>query len=606
MSSSQSPHAVAEADGQSRVVPPPSRRMPEPPRAIPAPCPTVGSPGLGGIPLGRQAELLRWALEASGEGVIITDSSLAIIFANPAVTDITGYTNGEIIGQTPRLFASGRHDREFYRNIRKQLSEHGAWQGEIWDRRKNGEVYPKWLAIRTIRDPVGDVGYYIGTFSDISERKATELRMHFLAYYDPLTGLPNRLLLRDRFQQASAAALRNGSTVALLSLDLDRFKDINDSLGHPLGDKLLQAVARRLQRCLQDTDTVSRSGGDEFTIILADGRGAEDAALVLDKLRQRLGEEFQVEGHGLHVTFGMGIGFFPEDGADFDALMQKTDLAMYRAKEAGPNSYRYFTDDMNAAAVEKITLENGLRKALERQELILHYQPQVDIASGRIIGLEALIRWQHGQLGFMGPGRFIPVAEETGLIVPIGEWVIREACRQVQAWRRAGRGEVSVAVNLSALQFARSNLIEVVASALAESGLPPACLELELTESILIQDQDNVLATVDRLKELGVQLSIDDFGTGYSSLSYLKRFKVDRLKIDQSFTRGLPASEDDAAIVRTIIQMCASLKLGVIAEGVETPEQARFLQEAGCSMAQGYFFGKPAADPWAALPVALP
>jgi diguanylate cyclase (GGDEF)-like protein/PAS domain S-box-containing protein len=454
---------------------------------------------------------------------------------------------------------------------------------------------PIWtnLTVSLVRDATGMPEYFIIVFEDISARKAAEQEIAFLAYHDVLTRLPNRLLVRDRFGQATAFVARSGGRVATIFLDLDNFKAINDSLGHPVGDALLRSVAERLQTCLRDMDTVSRQGGDEFLITLVDIADVAAITGITDKLLDRLSLPFEVDGHELSTTASMGIAIYPDDSTDFDTLLKKADVAMYQAKAAGRNTYRFFTEQMNADASDRLTLRNGLRRAIERAELVLHYQPQTDLASGAVVGMEALLRWQHPDLGLVSPGRFIPVAEDSGLIVPIGAWVIREACRQTAELAAAGWTGLTVAVNLSAMQFKRGELDATVQAALAESGLPAGALELELTESMLISDTDSVLAMVRRLKAIGLKLSIDDFGTGYSSLAYLKRFNVDRLKIDQSFVRDLAAGSDDAAIVRAIVQLARSLDLRTIAEGVESREQLDLLRGYGCDEVQGYYLARP-------------
>jgi diguanylate cyclase (GGDEF)-like protein len=444
--------------------------------------------------------------------------------------------------------------------------------------------------------PVGRVW----SFRDVTERRRSEERIHALAFHDPLTELPNRVLFRDRMDQATAHADRAKTRIALLFLDLDNFKTINDSLGHAVGDMLLKMVAARLTRCVRDTDTISRQGGDEFLIMLTDLPEVEAATPVVQKLMEQFHVPFEIEGRELMTSVSVGIAVYPDDGRDFDALLRKTDTAMYRAKDAGRNAYRFFDTHMNVEAVEHLSMRNGLRFAAERGELVLHYQPQIDLSSGEIVGAEALIRWNHPQLGMVMPARFIPVAEESGLIVPVGEWVLREACRQAAAWRKAGRSGMVVAVNMSAVQLTRGGLDRIVIAALDESGLDPSMLELELTESILMRDTEATLAMVKRLKLLGVRLSIDDFGTGYSSLSYLKRFEVDKLKIDQSFIRELAIDPEDAAIVRAIIQMARSLGLRTIAEGVEHESLLHYLRRYHCDEAQGYHFGQPmSADDFA-------
>ena len=453
----------------------------------------------------------------------------------------------------------------------------------------------RWFSItgNPMFGPDGEFLGYRGVGKDITERKAAEQQIEFLAYRDTLTGLPNRLLLNDRFEQAKAYADRFKTKVALLFLDLDNFKTINDSLGHAVGDHLLKEIALRLSEGIRDTDTVSRQGGDEFLIVLSDLVDADSIAPILDKLMKRLRDTFWVDGHELSTSISVGITLYPEDGEDFDSLLKKADMAMYRAKDSGRNTYRFFDEQMNVEAVEHLAMRNGLRRALERDELVLHYQPQVDLVSGRVVGVEALVRWRHPELGLIPPGRFIPVAEDSGLIVPIGEWVMREACRQGMAWKQAGLPEMLIAVNLSSVQFKRGDVVQTVTGALEASGFNPALLELELTESILIGNTDQVLATMRQLKLLGVKLSIDDFGTGYSSLSYLKRFDVDKLKIDQSFIRDFASNPEDAAIVRAIIQMAQSLNLKTLAEGVEDAQVLEQLRIFRCDGAQGFLFARP-------------
>ena len=466
-------------------------------------------------------------------------------------------------------------------------------QAEVRRQRRDGSPIDINTTLAPLRDSTGQIYGYLAIAADITERKAAEQQIEILAYRDVLTGLPNRLLVQDRFEQAIASADRTKNRVALFFLDLDNFKTINDSLGHAVGDALLKEIAARLNECVRDTDTISRQGGDEFLIVVQDLPDAEAASPVLLKIMERLQDPFHADGHELSTSVSIGIALYPEDGADFDTLLKKADMAMYRAKESGRNAYRYFDEQMNVEAVDHLSMRNGLRKALERDEFVLHYQPQIDLASGAVIGAEALIRWNHPESGMIAPARFIPVAEESGLIVPIGAWVMKEACRQAMAWRRAGLPELTMAVNLSAVQFRRGDVEQTVISALEDSGFDPALLELELTESILIHNTENVLATVKRLKLLGVKLSIDDFGTGYSSLSYLKRFAVDKLKIDQSFIRDLASDPDDAAIVRAIIQMARSLNLKTIAEGVEDHEMLEHLRIFHCDEAQGYYFARP-------------
>ncbi|OIQ96422.1 cyclic di-GMP phosphodiesterase Gmr [mine drainage metagenome] len=500
---------------------------------------------------------------------------------------------------SPKRQPDGEPSREKANRMIGIALERGLHRFEWVHTRADGSNF--WAEVTLSAITVQEQEAIYCTWRDISERKVAEQQIEFLAYHDPLTGLPNRLLLQDRFEHAMAYAERAGTRLALLFLDLDNFKNINDSLGHAIGDGLLKEVASRLAECVRETDTISRQGGDEFLVVLPDLNDTDAALPVLAKIMERLQEPFCSDVDELSTSASIGVAIFPDDGGDFETLLKKADMAMYRAKGAGRNAYRFFDETMNVEAVEHLTMRNGLRRALERGEFVLHYQPQIELAGGAVVGAEALIRWNHPELGLVPPARFIPIAEESGLIVPIGEWVLHEACRQAMAWKRAGLPELAIAVNLSAVQFKRADVEKTVIGALQSSGLDPALLELELTESILIQDVENVLATVKRLTLLGVKLSIDDFGTGYSSLSYLKRFDIDKLKIDQSFVRDLASDEDDAAIVRAIIQMARSLNLKTIAEGVEDIGILQRLRLLHCDEAQGYHIARPMpADAFAA------
>jgi diguanylate cyclase (GGDEF)-like protein/PAS domain S-box-containing protein len=527
--------------------------------------------------------------EHAGEAIMVTDADNHIIKVNPAFTAITGYSTAEVLGQTPARFSSGRHDAAFYQAMWRSLAETDSWEGEIWDRRRDGVVYPKWLTISAMRDQQGELRHYVALFTDISERKRSEERIRHLAEHDNLTGLPNRSLLQDRLRQAMARAERERTRLALLFLDLDRFKLVNDSLGHAVGDALLREVAHRLQSTVRASDTVSRQGGDEFLILLSNIEQNEDAGRVAQKMLEALSEPCHLAGHDLRITPSIGISLYPDDSTDLEKLIKSADIAMYQAKESGRHTYQFFTGDMNQRAAERLSVEIGLRRALEQGEMLLHYQPQIDLASGRIIGLEALLRWHHPEQGLIPPGQFIPIAEDSGLIVPIGEGVLHEACRQSLAWQAAGLPAVPIAVNLSAMQFRKPGLESLLRDILAATGLPPALLELELTESIVMNQAEETVAILGRLHALGVRLSIDDFGTGYSSLAYLKRFPIQKLKVDQSFIRDVAHDSNDAAIVG----LAHSLGLEVIAEGVETRAQRDFLHELGCEQAQGYYFSRP-------------
>ncbi|MDY0012332.1 MAG: EAL domain-containing protein [Rhodocyclaceae bacterium] len=529
----------------------------------------------------------------SVEAIVITGTDGRILRVNPAFTAVTGYTPEEVLGQSPALLKSGRHDEAFYKYMWESISERGSWQGEIWNRRKDGRIYPEWLSISAVRDVGGRLSHYVAIFTDITERKAHEARIAFLAHHDPLTALPNRSLMVERIERRLLQGRRDKNHFALLFLDLDHFKHINDSLGHEVGDRLLKDIAQRLTECVRNSDSVGRLGGDEFLILLNELGDAADAGAVAEKILERMAPNFELAGHRLASSISIGISVYPGDGQNTAELMKNADTAMYHAKAAGRNTFRFFAESMNAAAMERLMLDNAMREALGRQELHLEYQPQVSLKDGRVIGMEALLRWNSKAYGTIPPTRFIPLAEDNGQIIPIGRWVLQQACRDARRWGEGCQEPVPVAVNLSALQFRRDDLVAVVSAALADSGLPPSLLELEITESLLLEQATDVQDTLARLKTLGVRVSIDDFGTGYSSLAYIKRFRVDRLKIDKSFIRDIDSDPEDAQIVRAIIQLGHTLRMEVVAEGVETPRQLAFLQEEGCETGQGYLFARP-------------
>jgi diguanylate cyclase (GGDEF)-like protein/PAS domain S-box-containing protein len=531
--------------------------------------------------------------DETSEGIMITDAAARIISVNRSFTAITGYSADEALGHKPSLLRSGRHDGAFYRQLWDALLEVGSWRGEIWNRRKDGEIYPQWLAISTVRDAAGKPEYFIGIFSDITRQKRDAEHIRFLAYYDGLTGLPNRSLLADRVAQAIAAARRSGRGLAVLFMDLDGFKHVNDSLGHLVGDELLRRVGERLKQQIRDTDTLARFGGDEFVLMLSDVESVDDVRTGARRCIEALGSPIRINEHEINITPSIGVSVFPADGEDFDQLIKNADTAMYRAKESGRNQYRLFEAGMNAQAVSRATLGNHLRRALERGQLLLHYQPQADIASGEIVGIEALVRWQHPELGLVPPADFIPVAEEIGVICALGEWVLNEACRQAVAWQHAGLPHLPVAVNLSALQLRRPDFLDTVRRALDSTGLEPHWLEVELTESVLMHEAEAALSMLRELSKIGIRVAVDDFGTGYSSLAYLRRLPIDKLKIDRSFVRDLTVDRDDWVIVSTIIRMAHSLNLKVIAEGVETGEHLAILRAQGCDEVQGYHLSRP-------------
>ena len=534
--------------------------------------------------------------ENSAQAILITDTQARIVSVNPAFTEITGYHAAEAIGHNPSIFASGRHDAAFYAAMWGELKRSGAWSGEVWDRRKNGEIFPKWLTINAVTDASGgEATHYVAIFSDITERKENEARIEHIAYHDALTGLPNRFALQAHLAQSLADARRNCTQLAVMFIDLDRFKTINDSLGHDIGDQLLIAVAQRLRSVMREIDTVARLGGDEFVIVVPGIAATEDAARVAEKVIEVIGQPLVLAGHALHSSPSIGIGIYPSDGADADALMKNADTAMYHAKQHGRNGYHFFTANMNAAATERLLLETQLRGAIQRNELHLAYQPQVQLATGGIVGVEALARWNHPERGTIPPDKFIPVAEEAGLIIALGAWVLEEACRQAMLWDAQGLPPLRIAVNLSSAQFRDRNLVQHIEQILHRTGLPANRLELEITESAMMENSEQTAEVLRSLGSLGIHLAIDDFGTGYSSLSYLKRFPLGRLKIDRSFVMDLERDANDLAITEGIILLARSLGLAVTAEGIETPAQLDMLKSFGCGEGQGYLFSRPLA-----------
>jgi diguanylate cyclase (GGDEF)-like protein/PAS domain S-box-containing protein len=549
--------------------------------------------------LRTEAELrIAAATFQSQEGIQVTDPDGVILRVNEAFTAITGYSTKELIGQTSKVFQSGRHNAAFHADIWDTLHRTGAWQGEVWDKHKDGGVYPKWLTISAVRNDEGAVTNYIGTHYDMTERKSAEARINELAFFDQLTGLPNRTLLLDRLKQATRESGRSGSYGALLFIDLDHFKVLNETMGYEVGDLLLKQVALRLMKCVRDGDTVARLGGDEFVVVLKilgknEGDAASDTQVVAEKIRAALSQVYRLGEVEHHSSASMGATLFKGTVFPSDDMMKQADLAMYKSKAAGRNRISFFDPAMETGIKTRAALESDLRRSLEERHFLLHYQAQV-AGEDRITGAEVLVRWQHPQRGLVSPVDFIPLAEETGLILPLGKWVLETACTQLTQWAsQPEMADLTLAVNVSAHQFRQPDFVDQVVAVLASTGANPRRLKLELTESLLVHNVEEVIEKMFSLKARGVSFSLDDFGTGYSSLAYLKRLPLDQLKIDRSFVQDVLINADDAAIARTIVALADNLRLGVIAEGVETEAQRDFLAASGCHAYQGYFFSRP-------------
>jgi diguanylate cyclase (GGDEF)-like protein/PAS domain S-box-containing protein len=539
--------------------------------------------------------------DCTADGVLVTDTAGRILHVNRAFMAITGYNEDEVLGQNPSKFKSGHHPPTFYQQMFGTLAEHDQWSGEIWNRRKGGDSYPQWQTIRAIRDDHENLSHYVAVFSDISAIRHSQRELAHLAHHDPLTGLPNRLLFSDRAEQALSAAKLERRSCALLLIDLDHFQNVNDSFGHGVGDQLLMAVVERLQARLDEGVTLARLGGDEFAVLMeGDVRSGQVAALG-QALLEGMRAPFAIDGHTLFITGSMGISSFPEDAQCAGQLLRNADSALFQAKASGRSSYALYTEALTARAQQQVEVTAELRQALADGQLRVHYQPVHALRSGAMVGVEALVRWQHPERGLVPPGQFIPIAERSGLIAEIDAWVLTNACRQMCQWQAEGKALDFVAVNISSRMFSHHDLFQQVRKVLAETGLAPANLELEVTESAVMDDPDRALEQLHRLRDLGLQLAIDDFGTGYSSLLRLKRLPVHKLKIDQGFVAGLPGDEDDVAITTAIIALASSMGMQVHAEGIEQGAQAQFLLEHGCELGQGYWFGRPvnaSALPW--------
>ena len=538
----------------------------------------------------RQAAVV---FDCTREGVLVSDSRGAIVHVNRALVEITGYPVEEVLGRRPNMFKSGRHGPAFYEAMFKSLQESGNWHGEIWNRRKSGEVYPQWQTVRAITDGNGQVSHYVAVFSDISAIKNSQTELARLVHHDPLTDLPNRLLFTDRTEQALAYSQRQQCGCALLLIDLDHFKIINDSLGHNVGDLLLKAVADRLHRVFGKGFTVARLGGDEFGVLIESCGQVSQAAALAQQVLELMKGAFDIDRHQLFISASVGISVFPSDALNAEQLLRNADSALFKAKSAGREGYALYTEELTAHAQYRFEVASDLRRALEQQELRVYYQPVHDLQTSRLIGVEALVRWQHPLRGLVSPGEFIPIAERTGLIAEIDAWVLEQACWQMCQWQAAGVELSFVAVNISSRLFARPELYRLVSTVLADTGLNPQLLELEVTESAVMDNSQVALEQMHRLRALGLRLAIDDFGTGVSSLLRLKQMPVQKLKIDQGFVAGLPEDNDDVAIVRAVIALAQSMGLQVHAEGIEQVEQAQFLLDFNCNLGQGYWFGRP-------------
>lgn len=540
----------------------------------------------------RKVKMAEKIFDNSIEGIVLTDRELHIQQVNKTFTEVTGYELDDVIGKTPALLKSGQHDRDFYKEMWATLRRSGMWQGQIFNRRKNGEIYLEWLSIYSIKNKNGDVINYIGLFSDLTEKRMTQDHIHQLSHFDALTGLPNRMLFLERLKQNIVMARRAKIKFALFFLDLDGFKKVNDSLGHDAGDVLLQEIALRLSTLMRESDTVSRLGGDEFTVIISGYNTIGDIITIAKKILAKLSTPVKIAERSVYVSASIGISLYPDDGGDIQDLVKNADTAMYAAKEKGKNRYEFYDYEMNRRTLERLTLESCIHRAFENKQFMVYYQPKIDLRDGSVCGAEALIRWNHDQIGFVPPSQFIPLAEEMGMIIPIGEWVLRQVCQDMREWKDKGVKLFPISVNLSAVQFRDLNFIKIIDTIIRQANIEPKYIDLEITESMLMGDIQSSLMMMNQIKELGVSLSIDDFGTGYSSLKYLKQFRVDTLKIDKSFIDEVPTSAGDCAIVKTIIDLAHNLNMSIVAEGIEKPEQAEFLLANGCTIGQGFYYSK--------------
>lgn len=536
-------------------------------------------------------------VENAAEGILITKKNGTIVYANNAFLQISGYSFDETLGKTPRMLQSGKHDRQFYREMWDNLSFHGTWQGEVWNRRKDGSIYPQQMTITELGDPDdGGEGYYASMVHDLTKVKHNEEELMNRAYHDALTKLPNRHLFMDRLEQVVNRAGRKRSKFAVMFIDVDNFKNINDSLGHHIGDILLKEISRRLVHCARDVDTVSRIGGDEFTIILEAVEREEEIGIVASRIQKRMAEPYSLDGNELYITVSIGIAMYPENGETAAGLLKNADLAMYHVKEMGRNNFHYFTESLNRKAINRMEMEIQLRKAVKNREMVAHYQPKIDLRSGKIIGMEALARWPKSMERFGGPGEFIPIAEQTGMIIEMDTLIMEKACKFTKELKGMfkGRAEsLKVSVNLSTKNLDSLNILKNLIAIVGDSGLDPKDVELEVTESVIVRNVESAINILNSLSKHGFSISIDDFGTGYSSLSYLTKFPISMLKIDKSFVDNLATEPNARAIAKAIVSMAHGINIQAIAEGVESPEQMEFLRGIGCDQLQGYLFSKP-------------
>ncbi|WP_051531365.1 putative bifunctional diguanylate cyclase/phosphodiesterase [Clostridiisalibacter paucivorans] len=540
-----------------------------------------------------QKNIQKEIFERCVEGIVITDNNARIEWINPAFTKITGYEFSEVVGKNPSILKSDRHNRDFYKSMWESLINSGSWEGEIWNRRKSGEAYPEKLSIGVIKDKLGRTIKYVSVFNDLTKIKESEEFIKYHSYHDALTDLPNRQLYADRLRKAILSAKRNGNGLAVMFIDMDDFKRINEGFSHIIGDVLLKRVGERLKASIEEDETVARMSGDEFTILLPYIDKENDAIKAAKNIMENFELPFSIKGYEIFVNLSIGICIYPYDGEDVGVLVGNAHSAMYRAKEYSGSRYQLYTTAMNKMAIEKISIENDLHKALDRGELLLYYQPKIDLKTRMIAGIEALVRWQHPTKGLVSPGKFIPIAEETGIIIPMGNWILKEACKQNKRWQDEGYRPIPISVNLSAIQFRDEKLLYNIHGALNETGLENRYLDIEITENIAMEAVDHSMEIMNKLRENGITLSMDDFGKAYSSLSYLIKFPMDTLKIDKSFIDELEKTNNGKTIVKAIIEMAHSLNKTVVAEGVETKKQLDMLYETGCDQVQGYYFSRP-------------